>query len=222
MKKTFALILLVIVQIIVIPVKAVEIKQKGVFTIRGGAQFGMSIEEIDAIEAANGTTRRNIKSEYNTLSLKEEYIAGVSIGRCAETQDNVTYYFDENNRFIELYYWFGYYDSSSQYKSAFNDIVSALTNKYQQPIHFNDGDIFSIEGRAWDYFPSVFTLSDYAQWLLQFESGYVLCDVVGSYSKNSHQISMNYKYLTEKEMNTILQSFADEDAQRKNSIDKDI
>ncbi len=221
MKKIFKWISLVIALLLLSSKTGLCSEYLGEFTIRSGAKFGMSVKEIDAVEATNGTKVRNIDAERSRLTLKEDYIAGVAVGRCS--QDNVMYYFDENNRFVELEYWLGYYDSASTYNRNFESIVSALSKKYQLPLHKNDGNVFSTDGRAWGFFARIYTLSDYAQWLLQYESGYVLCDVVGIRDNNyTYQISMDYKYMTNDEVNAILQTFVDDDNERQSSIDKDI
>ena len=139
MKKTLSLILLLSIFSICFIGSVSSSFAEESFSVRGGVDFGMSLEEVQDIEEKNGFTTSST-DDRKYLFVKSISLAGFDNGSISYNfgSDNSLSYFD--------YYWKDRYDDSSsnntfdryddsdiwqKYEEQYKSLSEALSNKYE-------------------------------------------------------------------------------------------
>lgn len=199
MKKSISLLSVILI-FCLISSSAEVTKIDGSFTVRNGISFGMTEQEINTIEVEvnglqEGTINNDSLNGYTTLEFRAESIAGIEIvhamGRTIE------YYFNTTDGKMEsIEYFFGY-----KVENHYEDLKKSIMNKYGNPLHDNDGGIFGI------ITPSLRTallsiqygmlysgISDYSEWLVQFDDYYMIIDLYTATAKSGSGTTLNLAY----------------------------
>lgn len=226
MKKLFAILLMLVMLVMLMSCTAFAefTKIDGEFSIRGGVMFGMSPEEVKAIES--GTANEEERDGEFRLGYKGlDSLAGIPIYR--NNSDVITYKFPLNEKKLDaIEYWFGYYDGGAD--KYFDDLCSAITGKYGEPLHFNDGNTFSRMTPTLEKWLSyvgmgLYSLRQMGEWGLDYGDYYVLIDVFTLRDDSAtDQLIVGYKYFSAEEMSKLIADAITDEQEKESQRNNDI
>lgn len=188
-RNRFLAITVVMVLVLLIPYMSIAEATipyfNGPYSVRSGIQFGMSIDEVSALEAKNqtGTPRMDEPGKYGELSnvTKMYYqvpsLAGIEVPLtvAGKVPESLGFIFDAEGHLFEIKYSFGLSDSSTA-RGIINKLDALLTQKYGKALHAADGNVFPLfSASLYDLllFGYNITLN---QWLVEYEDCYVVID----------------------------------------------
>lgn len=131
MKKLISMLLAIIISMASVSAFAEE------FTLHSGTKFGMTRDEVKAIETSKGYTVENTSLKYSFYDTDGEYyfketnalkIKGSMAG---VENSNLYYYFNDNNELFAAVYKFGEFANNNNVGEYF-DIQNTLSQKYSE------------------------------------------------------------------------------------------
>ena len=189
-------------------------KVEGVFSIRGGVQFGMTVDEVKQIDKAVYIENTTHNSGYSYVMGYGglDSLAGIPIlippdSSSPGAGNMINYYFDDSGKLKEIGYDFGILGIESL--NYYNELQANLMNKY--------GDFFSYPTNS--YFPeppevTKITLRKFEEtnngndfwvrhtgWILKYDDCYV---VIESILNSDDNLRLGYKMITFDEMEAIV------------------
>lgn len=186
-----------------------EVKtMEGDFSIRGGIEFGMSMEKVKAIEPGSGTgSMSDGKSKGGLLYLLYggyDSIAGIP---CVGVNGGQIIYFfsDPDDALTEIEYRFGYY--TTNYEEYYQELCDNLAQKYGTPFNSDVNSVFS--GASYDLADmlrvSIFQLENVNEWIVSYKDYYVVIDAYMYYAKQDkeHMLYLGYKWLSLDDMSRV-------------------
>lgn len=200
-------------------------KMEGEFSIRGGVKFGMTIEEVQAIEGTgkiwedwNSYVLGNVTS----LSYHEDSLAGIS---CQGGFNNLEYYFGVDDNLRGIRYWYGFF-SSALAKDYFDELYEALSQKYGEPLDDSNALAGVFASPACDsFFEGSVTIPMISQWMIEYDDSYVIIDLIiqstGTHSKTFEPM-IGYREITQEEMNSIWTEVIKDAEKKLNERDSDL
>lgn len=198
-------------------------KIDGDFSIRGGVMFGMSPEEVKAVES--GTPSENERNgEFRLGYAGLDSLAGIPIYR--NRSDVITYVFPLPDKKLDaVEYWFGYYDGGAD--KYFEELCTTITNKYGKPLHYNDGKTFSRLTPTLETWLSyvgmgLYKLGQLGEWVLDYGDYYVMIDVFTLRDNGTDQLIVGYKYISTEEMAGIISDAISDEQEKENQRNNDV
>jgi len=210
---------------VAVPVLADVKKMDGDFTIRGGVMFGMTPEEVREFEPSNWHENKyGFDKKYENYGVSDlDILAGITIELAKS--DMIVYGFDKESRKLkEIYYWFGYFKDDH-----FSELRSNIEKKYGEPLHANDGQVFSATTALTVSTSGASTkiLSNCCEWVVQYENYYVIIQAWSfEWDDGGYEIGMGYKVLSADEVDRMTGDYEDgvQDNQQKkeDSVERDL
>lgn len=180
------------------------------FSIRNGITFGLSIEEVKSIEEKNGNA--------NLLRIDNEDLINYWYLNIAGYEGCSVDYRFSNNALYEIDYCFSADGRNYTQTYALNtvkDLYISLQKKYGDAGHNGDGIVYSIISDVFGYTvydkTGMHKLVAYAEWLLPYESDYMVIDLYvdsfgSTFSKTkTYTAYLNYRMVDKEKMEEIIQ-----------------
>lgn len=197
----------------------------GDFSIRNGIFFGMTPTDIIKREDGKGEENSNFPEFINIGYSGFDSLAGIPIEH--NNSDVITYRFDKwTNELMEISYWFGYYDYNGT--KYFSELKNNISNKYGNPTHDNDGEIFPSPTTKFESDINFlsgtksYDISNYSEWIVQYDNYYVLIDLYLISGPSSDELSMGYKIITNEEMASYEKGVVQNQQDRMEEINSDL
>ena len=228
MKKFISILLAMIIAMASVSVFAEATVMEGEFSIRNGIKFGMSIEEVCAIET---TTLCDVKTK-NSVTMGKTTMYGYQASSiagipCSGKSPTLRYYFNSEGKLEAIHYWYGYYSHNSAW-SYYHEMYDLMCEKYGEPLHHSDGEFFDILTPAFDtYFASngYMKISGYAEWLVEYDDIWVVMDVLLNDMKTKsgdYEFSVGYRCISKEKMAAIVSNAERAAADKKQEQNSDI
>lgn len=185
------------------------------FTLRSGIQFGDTIEKVTEKEKEL-TLDGDVQESADVFTLNYK-------GVIAGTEGEATFYFDKEKKVLtDLKYEFTSMDSK-EIAQIYNKIKESCNRKYGDPLGLENGNIFTITGKALEY-AALFTymnnkmgddsdIVSYDEWVVYGEDGnnvkienviyYDVSNFAGS-SYTHYYVLTSYHHFTQDELDSIL------------------
>ena len=223
---------------------------EGNFSIRNGITYGMTADEIMAAERAYGTDMSDAGKGNGVISVVDtnapegySYMPGIRMNRLKllgklSDYGSLLFLVDENGHFCEMIYQInaGDYTQFSypgdEAREDYARLKADLTNKYGKPIGevaSGKGSLLGAHTHSFNEagsFGVVYTFSDCAQWLLQYDDCYCIIELfirdgITSTDRllgNVASLHLAYRLVTANELNELL----DDAKQRQKDATRDI
>ena len=195
----------------------------GDFSIRGGVMFGMSPEEVKAVES--GTPSENERNgEFSLGYAGLDSLAGIPILR--NRSDVITYVFPLPGKKLDaVEYWFGYYDGGAD--KYFEELCGTISNKYGKPLHYNDGKTFARLTPTLETWLSyvgmgIYKMGQLGEWVIDYGNYYVMIDVFTLRDDGTDQLIVGYKYISAEEMAEIISDAISDEQEKENQRNNDV
>lgn len=190
------------------------------FSLRGGIEFGDTVEEVKEKETAAFTEEESncLKTESITLATIEDA--------------NIEYYFNDEGLLTDILYDFRSTKSKDTASVNYSTLYDGLTRKYGKPINTDSDSMYIIVGKAYETAAGVVAVNlwlndsadilSHSEWVKEYKKFKVKIDLVEYYLETQNALSycykISYKYFTDAD----LKAAKEEHAQRLAEIDNDL
>lgn len=197
------------------------------FEVRNGIRFGMTVSEVKLAEGNQHLLRSDWKKEKYNNSLRYWYLTLAGIDG-----SSLKYTFDlESDLLCEIVYSFEADTTNNSQQHVMNQLSALYTDllaKYGEPLHNCDGDYFaSCTDEFATRIQSLQTSSSskllaYVEWLVPYDSYWVVIDLVGygtGYPRiDSYHYFLAYKIVSNETVMELLLLEYDREVQRDNDL----
>lgn len=190
------------------------------FSLRGGIEFGDTVEEV---------------KEKETAAFAEEgsdYLKTGSITLATIEDANIKYYFSDEGLLTDILYDFRSTKSKDTASDNFSTLYDGLTRKYGKPINTDSDSMYIIIGKAFEtaaesvavrlWLDGSADILSHSEWVKDYKKFNVKIDLVEYYIETQNALSycykISYKYFTDAD----LKAAKEEQAQRLAEIDNDL
>lgn len=192
------------------------------FSVRNGIHFGMTVDEVKALEKNNGVAEEDI---YLDKFNGDYYCVGLNTSIAGIDDSRLLYQFDpETNLLVEFRYMLGPYKISKDLAwEYFQTVLQSLMDKYGEPLHSSttDGAIFPIVSETMQGAALDFNVT-YYEWLVDFGDYYILIDAYnGDSGYGSTGSYVGYKYVSKEDAEKAIQNLIDEQNEKEKRTEEE-
>lgn len=169
MKKLISFVLVIVLALSMVAAMAEEEE----FSVRNGIKFGMTLDEVKAIEAANGN--ENGEEFGRTISYENVSVAGYP-------GTSIEYWFDDGSLF-QIVYFIGddTDDETEEFAAkAVSELATSLEEKYGEPAYAGGKVVAPTRSEKFDSYIGqgmFYKIPAFSEWLIKKANGYVNIDL---------------------------------------------
>ena len=179
------------------------------FSVRNGISFGMTLDEVNAIETQNGLPSGDIILDYGDAGLYDllrynpSEIMGIPTNN-GEVSLLYRFRISDSHKLYEVAYFYG--DMKDQIDTYYSTLKENFVTTYGIPLHDNDGKFFDVRSIMFnmrvnaDKTFGTNYLGKYCQWLIQYNDYYVDIDLFTENYQGEKRLYVGYRALSEDEV----------------------
>ena len=201
MKKTISIFL--ILSVLTVCIIGAALAEE--FSVRNGVKFGLSANDVFAIEKENGITKTPSKyddTDYTSYSYSDVSIAG-KLGY-------LNYEFSKDDKLLGIRYLYEEY-SNTKIADTYIEMEQLLKEKYGEPLNTDSSGVLFPSYTSALRYGKIRKLLNYEEWLVEYDDYAVIIDIVFCNNKKAYTCAIGYKCITKEEMNLIVQAFEEKE-----------